>query len=126
MFDLATDRTSQTLICELYESGKLVSAICHGSAALVNVKLSNGEYLVAGQTVTGFSSAEEETYNFTDATPFALESELQRHGPNYDKADQLFGVRVIVSGKYGKSLITGQNPPGAAFIGDTILEAIWQ
>ena len=123
MFDLATDSTSHTLIREFYESNKIVSAVCHGPAALVNVKLSDGSYLVAGSTVTGFSNAEEDAYDNTSAMPFLLETELKNHGANYVKADQPFGVKTVVSGKNGK-LITGQNPPSAGVIGGVLLEAL--
>ncbi|KAH6892891.1 ThiJ/PfpI family protein [Thelonectria olida] len=109
MFDLAVDTASHALIREFYESGKIVSAVCHGPGALVNVKLSNGEYLVKDHEVTGFSNAEEDAYHFTDAMPFMLEDELKNHGGRYVKADELFGIKVVVSGKDGK-LITGQNP----------------
>lgn len=123
MFDLATDSTSHTLIRSFYESGKIVSAVCHGPAALVNVKLSDGTYMVRDQAVTGFSNAEEDAYNFTSAMPFLLEDELKKHGGRYEKADQLFGVKVVVSGKYGR-LVTGQNPPSAGAIGKVLLEVI--
>jgi putative intracellular protease/amidase len=120
MFDLATDFVSQSLIREFYESRKVVSAVCHGPAALVNVKLSDGTYLVSNQVVTGLSDAEEEFMQFTKDMPFLLESELRNRGAQYESADGLFGVKVVVSGKGGK-LITGQNPPSAAVIGDTLL-----
>lgn len=123
MFDLAVDPTSHALIREFYESNKLVSAVCHGPAALVNVKLSDGTYMVQGQTVTGFSNAEEDAYKFTDAMPFLLEDKLKEHGGQYEKADQLFGVKVVTSGK-SKNLITGQNPPSAGVIGKVLLQAI--
>lgn len=123
MFDLAVDNASHTLIREFYESEKIVSAVCHGPAALVNVKLSNDKYLVANNAVTGFSNAEEDAYKFTDAMPFLLETALKNHGGKYEKADQLFGVKIVASGKNGR-LITGQNPPSAGAIGDVIWEAI--
>ncbi|RSM04095.1 hypothetical protein CEP52_007017 [Fusarium oligoseptatum] len=123
MFDLAVDSTSHALIREFYESDKLVSAVCHGPAALANVKLSDGTYMVGGQAVTGFSNAEEDAYKFTDAMPFLLEDKLQEHGGKYEKADQLFGVKVVTSGK-SENLITGQNPPSAGVIGKVLLEAI--
>ncbi|KAH7141042.1 class I glutamine amidotransferase-like protein [Dactylonectria macrodidyma] len=123
MIDLAVDSTSHALIREFYESGKIVSAVCHGPAALVNVKLSDGTYMVKGQTVTGFSNAEEDAYQFTDAMPFLLEDELRNHGGEYVKADQPFGVKVVVSGKTG-NLVTGQNPPSAGAIGKTLVEVI--
>ncbi|KAH6972794.1 class I glutamine amidotransferase-like protein [Ilyonectria sp. MPI-CAGE-AT-0026] len=123
MFDLAVDTTSHALVREFYESGKIVSAVCHGPAALVNVKLSDGTYMVKDQAVTGFSNAEEDAYKFTDAMPFLLEDELRNHGGKYEKADQLFGVKVVVSGKSG-NLVTGQNPPSAGVIGKTLVEVI--
>jgi putative intracellular protease/amidase len=123
MFDLATDSVSQSLIREFYESRKVVSAVCHGPAALVNVKLSDGTYLVSNQVVTGLSDAEEEFMQFTKDMPFLLESELRNRGAQYESADGLFGVKVVVSGKGGK-LITGQNPPSAAVIGDTLLRVM--
>jgi putative intracellular protease/amidase len=123
MFDLATDFVSQSLIREFYESRKVVSAVCHGPAALVNVKLSDGTYLVSNQVVTGLSDAEEEYMQFTKDMPFLLESELRNRGAQYESADGLFGVKVVVSGKGGK-LITGQNPPSAAVIGDTLLRVM--
>ncbi|KGO44096.1 ThiJ/PfpI [Penicillium expansum] len=123
MFDLANDPVSQSLIREFYESGKVVSALCHGPAALVNVKLSDGTYLVSDQTVTGLSNAEEEAMQFTNDMPFLLESELRNRGAKYESADGLFGVKVVVSGKDGK-LITGQNPPSGSVIGETLLKAL--
>ncbi|KAH9203384.1 ThiJ/PfpI family protein [Leptodontidium sp. 2 PMI_412] len=123
MFDLATDPTSHALIREFYELNKIVSAVCHGPAALVNVKLSDGSYLVAGSTVTGFSNAEEDAYDNTSAMPFLLETELKNHHAIYVKADQAFGVKTVVSGKNGK-LITGQNPPSAGVIGGVLLDAL--
>ena len=121
MFDLASDESSHTLIREFYEASKIVSAVCHGPAALVNVKLSGGEYLVANQIVTGLSNAEEEYMQFTKDMPFLLETELKRRGAKYEKADGLFGVKVVVSGREGK-LVTGQNPPSAAVIGNALLQ----
>jgi putative intracellular protease/amidase len=122
MFDLANNAASHALVREFYENGKVVSAVCHGPAALVNVKLSDGSYLVAGQRVTGLSDDEEEAMQFTKDMPFLLESALRKNGAVYEKADDLFGVKVLASGKNGK-LITGQNPPSATVIGEALIKA---
>ncbi|PYI02320.1 class I glutamine amidotransferase-like protein [Aspergillus sclerotiicarbonarius CBS 121057] len=126
MFDLANDATSHALIREFYESKKVVSAVCHGPAALVNVKLSNGEYLVAGQKVTGLSNDEEEIMQFTKDMPFLLETELCKNGGGYEKAEAPFGAKVVVSGGLDGSplLITGQNPASAAVIGEALIKAV--
>ena len=121
MFDLATDSTSHQVIREFWESGKVVSAVCHGPAALANVKLSDGSYLVDGSEVTGFTNSEEEAAGLTSAMPFLLETQLKEHGGKFVKADD-WAPKVAV-GKEGR-LITGQNPASATPIGKAILEKI--
>lgn len=123
MFDLATDSQSQELIKEFYEKGKVVSAVCHGPAALVNVKLSDGSYLISGSEVTGFSNAEEDQVGLSSAMPFMLETEIGEHGAKFTKAAEAWGSHVVKSGK-GNRLITGQNPASAGPIGEAILAAI--
>jgi len=122
MYDLAVDSESQQLIKEFYESGKVVSAVCHGPAALVNVKLSDGTHLVKGQEVAAFTDAEEEQVGLTKAVPFLLESSLASNGAKIVKADA-WQPKVVTSGKNGK-LITGQNPASAGPIGEAILAAL--
>ena len=122
MYDLAIDSESQQLIKEFYESGKVVSAVCHGPAALVNVKLSDGTHLVKGQEVAAFTDAEEDQVGLSQAVPFLLESQLATHGAKIVKADA-WQPKVVTSGKNGK-LITGQNPASAGPIGEAILAAL--
>jgi putative intracellular protease/amidase len=123
MFDLATDEQSHQLIREFYESGKVVSAVCHGPAALAKVKLSDGSYLVNGAEVTGFSNTEEDQVQLSSVMPFMLEDELKKNGGHYTAASEPWAAKVVSSGKGGK-LITGQNPNSASPIGDAILAAI--
>lgn len=120
MFDLATDHTSQQIIREFYESGKVVAAVCHGPAALVNVKLTNGNYLVSGRETTGFTNTEEDQVGLSSAMPFMLETLLHERGGKFIKADEPWAPKVVKSGK----LITGQNPASAGPIGEAILAAI--
>lgn len=122
MFDLANDETSHALVREFFEGDKVVAAVCHGPAALANVKLSDGKYMVAGQRVTGLSNAEEDIMQFTKDMPFLLETKLRENGGLYEKADSPFSAKVIRSGRNGK-LVTGQNPPSARLIGATLKEA---
>ncbi|KAM0274924.1 hypothetical protein ACHAQH_007733 [Verticillium albo-atrum] len=56
-FDLVIDTKSHALVREFWESGKIVSAVCYGPRALVNIKLLNGEYLIKGHEFTGFSNS---------------------------------------------------------------------
>jgi len=124
MFDLATDSTSHQMIREFWEAGRIVSAVCHGPAALINAKLSDGSYLIANAPVTGFSNAEEDTVGLTSAMPFKLEDELNKNsGGKFEKASEQWGVKVVVA-KDGR-LITGQNPASAGAVGEAIYEAIF-
>lgn len=123
MWDLAVDESSLALIREFYENGKIVSAICHGSAALVNAKLSDGSYLVADTPVTGFSDAEEDAMELSEYMPFMLETELQKaSNGKFEKADKLWGEKVVVS--KGGRLITGQNPFSAKKLASELARAI--
>lgn len=121
MFDLAYDQTSQLLIREFYEAGKPVAAVCHGPIVFVNVTLSGrGRPLLRVHEATGFSNAEEEAVGLTAAMPALLEDEIKRVGGSYVKADEPWGVKVVVSGQ----VITGQNPASAHAVGKALAEAI--
>ncbi|KAK6525589.1 hypothetical protein TWF281_010645 [Arthrobotrys megalospora] len=106
MFDLAVDATSQALIKEFYEKGKIVSAVCHGPAAFVNVKLTDGEHILQDQPVTGFSNHEEDSVGLSNAMPFMLEDVLDKASRGkFEKSDQPWAPHVAV-GRGGR-LITG-------------------
>jgi len=59
MYDFPDDAILQTIIKKQYESNKMVAAICHGVGGLLNVKLSNGDYLIKSKKLTGFDWFEE-------------------------------------------------------------------
>lgn len=121
MFDLANDKTSHDVIREFWESGKVVSAVCHGPIALANVTLKDGSYLIAGSEVTGFTNVEEDQVKLSKYMPFMLEDVLTKNGGKVVKAEP-WGEKVVV-GKEGR-LITGQNPASAGPIGLALVRAI--
>tara|TARA_R110002051_G_scaffold139302_3_gene211995 strand:- start:12693 stop:13370 length:678 start_codon:yes stop_codon:yes gene_type:complete len=104
MWDLAVDKNSIALIETFIKQDKPVAFVCHSPAALKNVKV-DGEYLVKGKTVTGFSNTEEEGVQLTDVVPFLLEDVLKANGGNYEKGTDWESF-VVEDGL----LITGQNP----------------
>ena len=83
---------------------KPIAFVCHSPAALKNVKI-DGEYLVKGKTVTGFSNTEEEAVGLSDVVPYLLEDALQANGGTYQKGAD-WASFVVEDGL----LITGQNP----------------
>ncbi|WP_205881132.1 type 1 glutamine amidotransferase domain-containing protein [Leucobacter insecticola] len=64
----------------IYERGGIVSAVCHGPAALVGMTLSDGTPLVAGKRVSCFTNAEEAAVELTEIVPFLLASTLAEQG----------------------------------------------
>ena len=98
MFDSPISEALAKLTAEFYESGKVVSAVCHGPCGLLNVKLSNGAYLVEGKDVTGFSWNEEIAAKRAHAVPFNLEHELKERGAKYGKARVPFKAHVVEDG----------------------------
>lgn len=119
-FDFPDSEALQTLIAQFYDGGKIVSAVCHGPAGLLNVKLNNGEYLLKDKNMTAFSWTEEELAHRADAVPFNLEEELQKRGAKYGKALVPMFKHVVEDGR----LITGQNPTSASGVGEAVVKAL--
>ncbi|MEQ8315817.1 MAG: type 1 glutamine amidotransferase domain-containing protein [Phycisphaerales bacterium] len=92
----------------VYRSGGVVAAVCHGPAALVNLRARGGDPLVAGRRVTGFTNDEEAAVELVDAMPFLLETRLRELGAEFVGAGN-FEENVVVDGR----LVTGQNPASA-------------
>lgn len=119
MWDFPENELLANIASTLYEQGKVVGAVCHGPAGLVNLKLSNGEYLVAGKTVSAFTNEEEKAVELTEVVPFALESKLIERGAKVTKAPN-FQPHVVVS----ERLVTGQNPASAAGVAEKMVELL--
>ncbi|QHL86762.1 type 1 glutamine amidotransferase domain-containing protein [Nibribacter ruber] len=105
LWDLYKNQDSIQLIESLWKSKKPVVAVCHAPAVLLNAKDENGDPLVKGKNVTGFTNTEEEAVGLTDVVPYLLEDELKVKGGTYSKKED-WAVHVVKDGL----LITGQNP----------------
>ena len=119
LWDLAVDEHSIALIQEFYNEQKPIAFVCHAPAALVNVKAANGEPLVKGKEVTGFSNTEEDAVQLSDVVPFLLEDELKNLGALYSKGAD-WGSYVKRDGR----LITGQNPGSSEEAAKVLLTAL--
>ena len=119
MWDFADSAAIDKVTREIYEHGGIVAAVCHGPAALVNVKLSDGKFLVDGKNLTAFTNGEESAVQATDIVPFLLETELKNHGANHIAAAN-WSNHVEVDGR----LVTGQNPASAAAVGVEIVKLL--
>ena len=119
LWDLTTDEDSINLIQTFWVSKKPVVAVCHAPAVLLNVKDENGNPLVHGKKVTGFTNTEEAAVKLTDIVPFLLEDELKSKGGIYSKAAD-WASYVVADGL----LITGQNPASSAEAAKQLLELL--
>jgi putative intracellular protease/amidase len=119
LWDLATDKDSIKLIEAFYNHQKPISFVCHAPAALVNVKSKNGEPLIKGKELTGFSNTEEEAVQLTKIVPFLLEDELKKHGALYTK-----GADWASYVKQDGLLITGQNPGSSEAVAKLLLKTL--
>ncbi|KAG2013718.1 hypothetical protein CC2G_010597 [Coprinopsis cinerea AmutBmut pab1-1] len=120
VIDLASDPVNGKLVSDFWNAGKIVSAVCHGPAALVQGADKDGKSIFAGRSFTGFSNAEEKAVDKVNDVPFLLEDKITSLGGKYEKAAEPWGPKVVVDGR----LITGQNPASASGVGEAILKAI--
>jgi len=119
LWDLAESAVSKALIENALEAGKPVALVCHAPAVLKNVSAPNGEPIVKGRKVTGFTNQEEEAVGLTDVVPFLLEDMLIKQGGTFSKQG-VFEPYVVQDGL----LITGQNPPSSEPAAEKLLEAL--
>lgn len=116
LWDLHADEASIALIEAFAKADKPVAAVCHAPAVLLNAKGPDGDYLVKGKKVTGFTNSEEEAVQLTAVVPYLLEDELKKRGGLYDnKAD--WAPFALTDGK----LVTGQNPASSEAVADALL-----
>lgn len=118
-FDLPQNTEIQKLTTQIFEDEGVVGAVCHGVGGLVNVRLSNGAYIVKGHEVSGFSNEEERLVGMEEAVPFLLETELRKKGGDY-RSSPAFVCQVVKSGR----LVTGQNPASAIGVARAMIEVL--
>lgn len=109
MWDFPDNEGLQRITREIFERGGIVSSVCHGYCGLLNTRLSDGNLLVAGRRITGFSWTEEVLAGVAGKMPYNAEEEMKRRGALYEKALLPFVPNAVVDGR----LVTGQNPASA-------------
>jgi putative intracellular protease/amidase len=121
LWDLHRDSDSIALVEGFIAAGKPVAAVCHAPAVLLKAKDQNGEPLVKGKKVTGFSNSEEAAVELTDVVPYLLEDQLVAMGGVYQKVED-WNPLAVVDGL----VITGQNPGSSDAVAEALLKAINQ
>ncbi len=121
LWDLAEDATSIALIEAMLKASKPVAAVCHAPAVLRHPKSANGQSVVQGKQVTGFTNTEEEAAGLTKVVPFLVQDMLTQNGGIYSKAAD-WHPHVVTDGL----LITGQNPASSAPAALALLKVLGQ
>ncbi|MFB9990817.1 type 1 glutamine amidotransferase domain-containing protein [Deinococcus oregonensis] len=119
MWDFPNNTRLAEVAAQIYEQGGMVAAVCHGPAGLVNIRLSDGSFLVSGKRVAAFTNEEEQAVQLTLVVPFLLESALIERGAQHTKAAN-FQAHVEVDGR----LATGQNPASALPLAKAIVQKL--
>lgn len=116
MWDFPTATGLGQLARDCYERGGIVAAVCHGPAALLNVRLTQGRYLIDGKRLTSFTNREEAAAAMRALVPFALESALVQRGAHFSQGTNFSEYAVA-----DRRLVTGQNPASAAAVARLVL-----
>ena len=119
LWDLTEDKNSIALIEALFKAGKPVAAVCHAPGVLRHVKAADGQPLVKGKRVTGFTNTEEEAVQLTKVVPFLVEDMLKEKGGIYSKGDD-WASYTVADGL----LLTGQNPASSEATAKALLATL--
>jgi putative intracellular protease/amidase len=119
MWDFPGDEKLAAKAASIYDRGGIVGAVCHGPAGLVNIKLSNGEYLVKGKDVSAFTNEEEKAVGLEKVVPFLLADVLVERGATHKPAPNWQKQVVVI-----ERLVTGQNPASAAGVAEAMVQAL--
>jgi putative intracellular protease/amidase len=119
MWDTATDDATARLVGEIFSAGKPTAAVCHGPAGLVKAKRADGQSILAGRKVNGFTNEEETAAGLMDVVPFHLETVMRQLGGHFEHGP-MWGAYAVRDG----NLITGQNPASSALVAQHTVAAL--
>lgn len=105
MEDLPTCRPLGRILTGIFDTGRVVAAVCHGPAGLLAGRRADGAWLFANRRLTAFTNEEERQAGLADRATWLLETRLREEGADFDRG-QAWSSHVVVDGR----LVTGQNP----------------
>ena len=119
MWDLAVDKNLKKLVEDFYFGGKFVTAVGHAPAGLLQATDKDGNSILKGKKVTGFTDSEEDAVHLEKVVPFLLEDRMKELGGKFEKGEN-FQPYVVSDGK----LITGQNPASSFVAAQKVIKGL--
>jgi len=122
MFEIPSNPGIQNLAMNIYEKQQgIVSAVCHGTAGITNLKLSDGSFLISGRKVNGFPDLfEDKNAAYFQQFPFSIEEEVKAHGGIFQYSEEGWDGYLEIDNR----LITGQDPTSSASVAKAVIEAL--
>lgn len=120
MMDLTNDATLHALVARHDAAGKVIAAVCHGPAALVNARRASGEPFLSGRRATGFTNVEERLAGLHDVVPFLLEDAMKSSGADFHSAL----IPMFSHIEHDGNLLTGENPRSSAALAKALVEVL--
>lgn len=121
MFGVPEDIQIQKIASEIYKNNGVVSAICHGTAGIVNLKSEDGNYLFMNKKVNGFPDIfENKKALYYKTFPFSIQEIIQERGGNFTYSSKGWDSYYVKDGR----LITGQDPTAAAAVAKEIINTL--
>ncbi|WP_411851049.1 type 1 glutamine amidotransferase domain-containing protein [Stenotrophomonas sp. LGBM10] len=121
MYGVAENPTLQRIAMHVYErNGGVVSAVCHGTAGMVNLTLSGGRSLLAGKRITGYPEEhEEQDAAYFRQFPFLIRQTVVSRGGTFRAIDSN-APYIEVDGR----VVTGQNYASAAPVAEAVVRVL--
>jgi len=116
MYDFADNEKLAEIASAIWERGGIVSAVCHGPAGLLNIKVGDGTYLIDGKHLSAWPDDQESAAEYI---PFMLETELESRGAVHEGAPR-GESKVVVDDR----LITGQNPQSCVKLARAVVDTL--
>ena len=120
VWDFPDNTELQAISRNIYENGGVVSSVYHGAVGLLNIKLADGNLLIKGKEVTGFSNNEEKLAELDQYMPYLTEDELVKRGAIYKAAAEPWLEFAVAD----QRVITGQNPASGKAVAELVVKAL--
>lgn len=121
MFGIAENKEIQDIAAAIHARGGVVSAICHGTAGIVNLKGKDGKSLFSNRKVTGFPDSFEDTSAaYYKTFPFSIDKEVTKNGGQFVYSKKWADNFFVVDGR----IVTGQDPSATAAVAREVIKAV--